>query len=605
METEQHQRQSGGLNSRGGTGLAIVIAVVLLIRVPFLNQAIQGDDHIYLTEAQHALIDPTHPLHVKYVFQGNEVDLRGHSHPPLNAWVLAGLLAAFGDVREIPFHAAYIVFSLIAAWAMWSLARCFSPQPLWATLLFVAVPAFVVNGNSLESDLPFLAFWMAAIALFSSGRLALSALSMVLAAMAAYQAVLLTPILAVYVWLYRRRDRSAWLTLLVPPVVVLAWQLFERLSTGAMPAAVLNGYFSSYGFQALDAKLRSALALTIHSWFLVFPALVPAAALLAWRKRREPDTRFLLSWIAIFFVGALAIFFAGSARYLLPMAAPVALLASRLRPKWLAAGFAAQMALSLGLAIVNYQHWDGYRRFAKILRAPDSGHRVWVDDEWGLRFYVESDGGLPLTGKQPLRAGDIVVSSELAHPVAFTAPTAPIATAEIRPAIPLRLIGLESHSGYSTAAKGFWPFGISTGPIDRVRADLVVERRPTLEYLPMNAPQASEQIVSGIYQLEGGNWRWMSGRAILLLKSPGQPLPVKVRFSIPPVSPARRVTLLLEDREIVSQAFPGPGSYTLETRPQAVNTATSTLTIVVDRVFSVPGDARQLGIVLTEAGFER
>ena len=72
----------------------------------------------------------------------------------------------FGDVKEIPFHAAYIVFSLIAVWAMWSLACRFSERPLWATLLFIAVPAFVVNGGSLEADLPFLAFWMASIALF-------------------------------------------------------------------------------------------------------------------------------------------------------------------------------------------------------------------------------------------------------------------------------------------------------------------------------------------------------------------------------------------------------------------------------------------------------
>ena len=81
---------------------------------------------------------------------------------------------------------------------MWSLARRFSPHPLWAALLFVAVPAFVVNGNSLETDLPFLAFWMAAVALFETTPL-LSALCLALAALTAYQAVLLTPILAVYV----------------------------------------------------------------------------------------------------------------------------------------------------------------------------------------------------------------------------------------------------------------------------------------------------------------------------------------------------------------------------------------------------------------------
>src|SRR5437667_7619291 len=89
----------------------LLLGLVLLIRLPFLNQAIQGDDHIYLTQAEHALIDPLHPNNVKYVFMGDEVDLRGHSHPPGNAWPLAALLLVFGDVKEIPFHAAYIVFS--------------------------------------------------------------------------------------------------------------------------------------------------------------------------------------------------------------------------------------------------------------------------------------------------------------------------------------------------------------------------------------------------------------------------------------------------------------------------------------------------------------
>ena len=65
--------------------------------------------------------------------------MRGHPHPPLNAWILAGLLAMFGDVYEVPFHAAYIVFSLIAAIGMWSLARRFTDWPLGATLLFLAV----------------------------------------------------------------------------------------------------------------------------------------------------------------------------------------------------------------------------------------------------------------------------------------------------------------------------------------------------------------------------------------------------------------------------------------------------------------------------------
>src|SRR5271165_5253194 len=146
--------------------LLLILGLVLLLRFPFLNQAVQGDDPVYIAEAAHALIDPLHPDHTSYVFRGETVDLRGQTHPPMDGWILAGLLTVFGGVREVPFHAAYVFFSAVAAAAMWSLARRFSATPLWATLLFLAVPTFVVNGTSFETDVPFLAFWMAAIAFF-------------------------------------------------------------------------------------------------------------------------------------------------------------------------------------------------------------------------------------------------------------------------------------------------------------------------------------------------------------------------------------------------------------------------------------------------------
>jgi len=585
--------------------LALILAVVLLIRLPFLNQAIQGDDVYYLAAAEHAQIEPLDPNHVQYVSIGDRVDLRGFPHPPLNAWFLALLLAAIGDIREVPFHAAYMLFSVIAALAMWSLAKRFSPHPLWATLLFLAVPAFVVNGNSLESDLPFLAFWMAAVACFVAGKWTPAAIAMVLAALCAFQAVFLTPILAVYVWIYRRRERTAWLLTLVAPAALVVFQLLERWHSGALPLAVSAGYMRSYGLQTLANKIPSAAALAVHACFMVFPALLPGAVLVAW-KRRDRETAFLAAWVALFFGGAALLFFAGSARYLLPMAAPVVLLVSRLRVRWLAIGFAAQLALSLALATVNYQHWDGYRRFARQIRAATAGHRVYIDGEWGLRYYLEADGGLPLergaTGNV-LRAGDIVVSSQLAYPIAFTAPTAPIAERAIRATLPLQLIGLEARSGYSTATKGLRPFDISTAPIDIVRAAIVLDRHPTLSYLPMNAPEAPAQIISGLYDVESGAWRWMAGSAVVLLKSPAQPLPIEAVFTIPDRAPARHVELLLDGRVAASETYGGPGAYTLKSPPQSPAGETATVTLTVDRTFAAPGDRRELGVVVAGMGF--
>src|ERR1022692_841210 len=594
--------------------LLLCLGLVLVSRLPFLNQAIQGDDHIYLTEAQHALVDPLHPNDVKYVFIGDQVDLRGHSHPPGNAWPLAALILIFGDVYEVPFHAAYIVFSLIAVWAMWRLACRFSERPLWATLLFIAVPAFVVNGGSLEADLPFLAFWMASIALFLSGRMVPAAIAMAAAAMLAYQAVFLLPILFCGTRLGLSQplppDQSPdgvpsgsgavgwapYATLLTPLVVLIAWQIFTRLTTGTMPAGKLAEYFSTYAFQAIGHKLQNALMLFIHSWWIVFPALVPGAAAIAWRRRREPETLFLLAWIGIFFAGALAIFFSGSARYLLPMAAPVAILASRLRARWLAPCFAMQLALGLALATVNYQHWDGYRTFAAALRGPSGGHRVWVDNDWGLRYYLEADHALPARKGQHVRPGDIVVSSELGHNVEFTAPLSLLASADIQATLPLRLIGLNAHSGYSTVEEGYLPFGVSTGPIDRVTARLVMERHATQEYLTISAPEAAEQVVSGIFPAD----RWMSQAGVVILKRPAVPRKLRAEFYLPPNAKARQVTLLLDGKEVASHTYPGPGSYTLTSTEPLQGTAVE---IRVDRTFSAPGDQRALGMVLIGVGF--
>jgi hypothetical protein len=640
--------------------LLLVLAVVFLIRLPFLNQAIQGDDPNYLAGAQHAQIDPLHPTHARYLFVGQEVTMQGHSHPPLNLWFLGGVLALAGDIREIPFHSAYILFSLVAALGMWSLARRFSPRPLLATLLFLAAPAFVVNGNSFEADVPFLALWIASIALFvgavdarSVGRLALSGLTMALAALAAYQAVLIVPILGVYLWTKRRGWLPAWAALLAPPAALGLWQLFERVSSGSVPVAVLAGYFQSYGFQRLSAKTLSAAALTGHTAWLICPVLVAlafkparrwlwlvaaalaaAAALLDWnplfwasvgtsallfmwcgahvRKERDEDTRFLALWVLIFFAGALAIFFAGSARYLLPMVASVALLATRAlagRPWWLAAGVAVQMTLSLGLSFVNYQHWDGYRQFAASLRSETGTRRVWINSELGLRYYLESDGGLGLRQGQTVRPGDMVVTSQLAFPIPFATgggALVPVAEREIRASLPLRLIGLGSKSGYSDASSfGLRPFDVAGGPIDRVRAEMVVERKPVLSYLEMNAPEAPQHIISGLHDLEQGRWRWMSAKAILLLKPPAAPRPVvEVVFSIPDQSPARRVTLSVDDVPVIEKTFASPGTYTLTSGPVTVQSESSTVSIAVDRVFSVPGDQRQLGIVLLGAGFK-
>jgi len=616
--------------------LIIVALVVLALRLPFLNQALQGDDILYLTEAAHAQIEPLHPKDTEYVFMGRDIDMRGQSHPPLNAWFLALFLAANKDVSEIPFHAVYILFSLIAAFSALALARRFSPYPMLATLLFLATPAFVINGTSLESDIPFVALWLlstafyiAAVGRTSMPLLLASCCAMALAALTAYQSILLVPILLLYGWKWRPARAAAF----TPLAILIAWQLFERFSTGALPAGVLANYMTTYGFQALAQKLKSAVALTGHLAWLVFPALsLPSLVTLPFAigaafydlnplfwgsiavgigiliecAKRWRD--FLAQWVLIFFAGALVIFFAGSARYLLPIALPIAILATRRAgPRLLQVSLACGFALSLTLAAVNYQHWDAYRQFARVLKSDAQTKRVWINGEWGLRYYLQSEGGLPLRQGQAIHPGEIVASSHLGYPIAFTTGggvLAPIAERTITSAIPLRLVALQGRAAYSTTMLGLRPFDISLAPIDQLSAELMIERKPTLTDLPMNAPEAEQQIISGIYQLENGQWRWMSQSATILLKPPDQPTPITVHFTIPDASPARQVTIALNDHPIASQTYPAPGAYVLSGTASKPGGDSAKLTITVDKSFSATGDSRELGIILTEAGFQ-
>ncbi len=592
--------------------LILLFAFVLAIRLPFLTQAIGGDDVYYLAAAYHGLVDPLHPNHIWYVFGGRDVTFQGYPHPPGNAWFLCGLLAMVGDVHEVVFHAAYVVFSLLAVFGMYALARRFAQRPLAATLLCGVVPPFVVNGNLLESDVPLLSFWLAGAAAFVYGvdrkdwrLLAASGLGLAVAGLIAMQSVLFTPILLAYLW-FRRERAWRYIALATTPILTLAaWQLFERATSGVFPAAISAGYLTSYGYERIPMKLRNALALAIHFCFLVLPMLLPFAAVRVWRDRRDGDTRFLMLWILIFFAGACALFYSGSARYLLPLAAPVAILLSRAPANWVRAAIGIQLAISLGLATVNFEHWNGYRQFARDMRAQTAGKRVWVDAEWGLRHYFEAAGALPLHRDQWIPTGDIVVESELAFPAPYAhggRALVEVARTEIRPWIPLRLIGLEARSGYSTNSLGLLPYDVRGGVVDRVRAVTLRAQEPTLSILPMSAPEVDSQVLYGIYPAEGQPWRWTAEDAALLLKSPGRPATLELKIYIADAAPARVVHVRVEGGPETTKTLPGPGSYTVSLPVDTTGLSTVTVRLSVDRTFTPAGDSRRLGIILNEAG---
>ena len=171
--------------------------------------------------------------------------------------------------------------------------------------------------------------------------------------------------------------------------------------------------------------------------------------------------------------------------------------------------------------------------------------------------------------------------------------------------LPFRLIGLEARSAWSTASMGLLPFDISDSPVDIVRAHLVVEKQPTLSFLPMSAPEAENHIVSGIYQLESGRFRWMGEQGSVFLKGQGELAPLEVKLYIPDPAPARLVIFEVDGQEVGRQKFAGPGLYDLKTPPVQWPRGRALVTVKVDQTFVSGGDTRRLGIILQELGFRK
>ena len=119
----------------------------------------------------------------------------------------------------------------------------------------------------------------------------------------------------------------------------------------------------------------------------------------------------------------------------------------------------------------------------------------------------------------------------------------------------------------------------------------------------MSAAEADQQITSGVHQLEGGQWRWMSQTAVILLKPPPRATPLVISFTIPDQSPAREVTVELNNERVASQKYNAPGSYTLASPPLNPGGDSATVTIKIDKSFTVASDRRQLAMILTEVGF--
>ena len=522
-----HQWLTDFFNNLSGQRLArdllLLAAFTLALHAPFLRQPVQGDEVNYLDMAAHVLQQPLTPLNFEFVFQGKMVDAAGHPHPPLNAYILAVAWLLRGHFSVFFFHCFYLLFTLGISFAAYALAARFTSRPLWGALLIAASPIVQVNTNTLASpEAPALALLLIGAAAFFGRWFWLAGIALALAGLTELQALALPPILLLayfvkredaaaasgpgvpgpYGWI-RIPPAGAWCALAAPYLALGGWQALQWALTGRLPFVVLAGYASNPNLSRIGVKASSALALlghlgvlvtlvplawrrlwglapgllagflvTDYPWWerallVIFVALGVNALVWLWESRKQPV---LAAWCLLYFAFACVAFFAGAARYLLPLAAPMVLLfviQFRDRPRVLWLALAVNVVLGLNISFAAYE-------FARVYAhvAPPPGNRFLVNGEWGFRYYMVAKGGEPLQDVSAPIPGEWIVASDLSLAGKYDSlaeeTAVPLRSVDLRARTPLRLVDRHAHSGFSSASMGLLPFSFSNQPLDRI-----------------------------------------------------------------------------------------------------------------------------------------
>lgn len=210
------------------------------------------------------------------------------THPPVDALYLALLMRLAGSDAPPPLHAGFIIFPVVAGVAMFFLARRFTRNALLATLMLLATPAVMVLSHTLMADVPMMAAWLAATALYVHGvdrddtrLLTLAGLAAALAVLTGYQALALLVLLPAYPIFLGRLSLRNLAPLLIPLAVFTLYTLASLAQYGE-PPRFSHSRGTSFRSEHLLDRIEGLL---LHTGGISLFPLTLAAAFSIRRKR--------------------------------------------------------------------------------------------------------------------------------------------------------------------------------------------------------------------------------------------------------------------------------------------------------------------------------
>jgi 4-amino-4-deoxy-L-arabinose transferase-like glycosyltransferase len=289
--------------------LAVLVIVALAANLPFVGQAFHMDDSIYLLIARNISVSPLFPMDRATLFEGMYAsDLASTEHPlPLTSHVLALSARAFGGFTELAGHSAFLGFTIMLVASMYSVARKFTHYAGLATLTLLFLPVICVLSHTLMTDIPQLALWLGAVALFCNGvdrdenrHIWFGAAIAAVACFVSYSAFCLVLLLGFYAAL-RKHRYACRVAFIVPSVLFGGWLAFGFAHYHRFtPARLFEFYFVIRRVLAP----RFVMAKAIYACLVIGSVTVFPPLLLVFSRRKVLAGGIVCAAAAQWFTGA-------------------------------------------------------------------------------------------------------------------------------------------------------------------------------------------------------------------------------------------------------------------------------------------------------------
>jgi hypothetical protein len=290
---------TGNRNPMSRRQWVVLALFVVLCMVPFLHRSPSWDDTVFWSYADRLTANPAVCVVADMVFLGRilpNLVIFESTHPPLIPYWIKTLRHVFGDALP-PLHLGFMLFPVTAGLALAWWTRRVTPQSPWLAMVAVVGPLTLPSATGFMADVPLLALWFLAMALWASAldgpsgfgwRHVATAVATAAACFTAYQGLGLLAILALQGGLRRRWAETAAVTM-ASILPFTAWLLMVWRNYGIVPYFVsLQDEVNIAGevHKGLDPATMAtkSVALTVYLGAGLLLPLVVLALRPAWRR---------------------------------------------------------------------------------------------------------------------------------------------------------------------------------------------------------------------------------------------------------------------------------------------------------------------------------